>query len=77
MLSPKQGSCCPASLICPQLSPCPTACATALQVSDVYAQLVDPSSKAGAALRKALPGGTVPDHTQLFHPGEQAWFWPS
>ncbi len=39
------------------------------QVSDVYAQLVDPTSKAGAALRKALPGGAVPDHTQLFHPG--------
>jgi hypothetical protein len=41
-----------------------------LQASDVLALMLDPSSKRGAALRAAMPGGVPPALPQLFSVGQ-------
>lgn len=45
-------------------------CVDCNQASDVLHHLLDPTSKKGAALRQTLPGGVVPDLTQLFAVGQ-------
>lgn len=52
--------------LCP---PTPNRCRRP-QASDVLRQMLDPASKPGAALRKALPGGRPPALPDLFSIGQ-------